>query len=30
MFTNDEGKDVFEADCKICGKYEIRDDHVPE
>jgi hypothetical protein len=30
MFTHDEGKDVFEIDCKICGKYEIRDDHVPE
>jgi hypothetical protein len=30
FFRNDESEDVFEIDCKTCGKYEIRDDHAPE
>jgi hypothetical protein len=29
MFTKDDGNDVFEIDCKICGKYEYCGDHGP-
>jgi hypothetical protein len=29
MFMKHEDKDVFEIDCKICGKYEFRDDSPP-